>query len=200
MCRRSGTGRGRRAVEKKDGHGKGNWGDKPDGTYKRKGQEGSEDKPVEQVEEVEEKKEEPKVEEPKVEEPKVQYVEEILGYSLDEVLGKKATVAKKDKRAAEGIKGQKIEEVTGSKAEKASTLIKDLTSKDTYAKAAGENSELLGFAADEPQVEERAERGDRRERGGPRGRGGNQGARQGVRRVNPKQALRITDDDFPALE
>ena len=49
--RRSGTGRGRKAPEKKDGHGIGNWGDKQDKEYKRKGDD--EDKPVDVEEPVE---------------------------------------------------------------------------------------------------------------------------------------------------
>jgi len=192
LSRRSGTGRGRKPTDKKDGHGKGNWGDKPDGTYKRKG-DVEEEKVADANEEV---KAEEVVEEkpPKVEEPKVEYVEEIIGYSLDEVLANKKVVGRKEARAAEGIKGQKVQEVGETKTEKASTLAINQLKQNTYAKTADATNAILGFGGvkEEEQLPVRG-------RGAPRGRGGAQGGRPTGGRKNAKQALKITDEDFPAL-
>lgn len=177
--RRSGTGRGRRPTEKKDGHGKGNWGDKPDGEYKKKGAATEEAKP----EAVEEVKEEAK------EEAKVEVIEEIIGYSLDEVRAQKATVARKQARASEQIK----DKITGdqfTKTEKASTLRENQYKMQVHAKTGNAEAALLGFGG---STEER--QGSRP----TRGRGGAQGPRQGGRK-NARQALKLTDQDFPALE
>lgn len=75
--RQDGTGKGRRG-DKKGGHGKANWGDRDDKVYKKKGEETEEKK--------DEKAEEP-VEEKKEKEP--EYVEEVIGYSLDDFLADK---------------------------------------------------------------------------------------------------------------
>jgi hypothetical protein len=116
-----------------------------------------------------------------------------VGYSLDEVLSKKQTVQKKAARQAEGIKGQKVEEVKESKTEKASTLIYENRA-EQYAKTADSNNVLLGFGSVKEEVDPRGGRPQR-------GRGGNQAqaSRQGGRRQNPKQALKLTEEDFPAL-
>lgn len=148
--------------------------------------------------EEEAKATEPVVVEEKKEEPKVEYVEEILGYSLDDYLSNKATVARKAAREAEAIKGQKVE--AGAKKAAVTTIVTNLSGADTYAKVADPNVALLGFGsvAQEEPVAERRERGGR----GGRGRGGNQqtAPRQGGRRPNAKQALKLTEEDFPALE
>jgi hypothetical protein len=80
--RRSGTGRGRRPVDKKEGHGKFNTGDKEHVAYKKKGETG-EDAPAE--EEVKEAKVEAPVPEPEM---------EIIGFSLDEFMAGNTGVQK----------------------------------------------------------------------------------------------------------
>lgn len=96
--RKDGTGRAHRG-DKKEGHGKGNWGGaNDDKVYKKKGEETEERVEEETKEEAPAKKAAPKQE----------YVEEILGYSLDDFLKDKTVVGKKAERAAEGIKGAKV--------------------------------------------------------------------------------------------
>lgn len=166
--RRSGTGRGRRADEKKDGHGKGNWGDKP--TYKAKKEEATEEEKVEVKEEK-----------PVVEEKPVEY--EVIGYSMDEVLAQKAFAAKKAARQSEGIKGTKVQEGELKTAEKAATLKANSYAKDTLAKTADPNAVLFGFGDASRREDDSAPRGGR---GGRGGRGAPQAARQGGRRQNAK--------------
>lgn len=98
MDRQSGMGRGRKPREQKDGHGKGNWGDKADTEFKQKGT------PVEEEEKV--------VEEKKPEEPKVIIKEEVIGVSMDDFLGGRSRLNKKEAREAEGVKGAKVAENT----------------------------------------------------------------------------------------
>jgi len=86
MDRQSGTGRGRRPENKRDGHGKGNWGDSEDKLYKKKGEE-VEGAVLAEVPEVAEVKEEKKV----PEEPKVIIKEEIIGVSLADYMQNKTT-------------------------------------------------------------------------------------------------------------
>jgi len=120
MDRQSGTGRGRRAENKRDGHGKGNWGDRADVTYKKKGEEGTEAPAT--TTPAEETKVEEKKEEPKVEEPKVIIKEEIIGVSIDDYFQNKGKLARAQGRDAEGIKGAKVEARTDAKERQATLL------------------------------------------------------------------------------
>lgn len=95
--RRSGTGRGRRPDDKKDGHGKFNTGDKETVTYKQKGT-------------VEGEAEEAPVEEKKVAEPEPVVEMETIGYSMEEYLANKMFKGKREARNTEGVKG-KVETV-----------------------------------------------------------------------------------------
>jgi len=106
MDRQSGTGRGRRAENKRDGHGKGNWGDRADVTYKKKGEEG-------EAVASEEKKEEAK--EVKPEEPKVVVKTEVIGVSMDDFFQNRQKLGRAQAREAEGIKGQKVEALASEK-------------------------------------------------------------------------------------
>jgi hypothetical protein len=97
--RKSGTGRGRRPEDKREGHGKFNTGDKETVTYKQKGTVGEDG-------------EEAPVEEKKVAEPEPVVVEmETIGYSMEEYLANKMFKGKKEARNAEGVKGAKVETV-----------------------------------------------------------------------------------------
>jgi hypothetical protein len=98
--RRSGTGRGRRPEDKRDGHGKFNTGDKETVTYKQK-------KSVPEEAPAETPVEAP-VEEKKVPEPEPVVEMETIGYSMEEYLANKNFKGKKEARAAEGIKGAKV--------------------------------------------------------------------------------------------
>ena len=180
--RRDGTGRGRRP-DKKDGHGKGNWGDKPDVTYKKKGTDEEESKEPKKAVEEEQKVE------------KVKMITEIIGYSLEDVVGQQKTVAKKEVRKAEGITGTKVESNTTEKLHQ-STLLQNQYQKDTLATQTDVNNVLFGFGNAKDEEEE--VRGDKRapKRGG---REGGQQAQKGGRRQNPKQSLKKTEDDYPTL-
>lgn len=171
--RRDGTGKARRG-DKKDGHGKGNWG--KDGVYKKKEEEGTAEKPAEQEAPAEEEKKEAEPE----------YVEEILGVSLDDFLGGKQQVGPKAGRAAEKL-SQKVE-AAGDK-QKQSTVQQNAYMKTIHAKTTTENSVLLGVQADDDDVRGGDRRGDR---------AGN-AAQRGGRKQNAKQALKKTEDDFPTL-
>lgn len=187
--RRSGTGRGRRPEQKRDGHGKSNWGDKPEVTYKQKGAEaGSEAKPTEGAPE-EEKKEEP-------EEEKVELVTEILGVSLDDFKQGVKGLAKKEGRKADVIK-EKVQENATTKEKQSTLQKKDLSAVATVGDKEG--VQLFGFSG-APEDEDAPNRGGRA--GGRGGRGGRQeqATRQGGgRRQNAKQALKKTEDEFPTL-
>lgn len=174
--RKDGTGKGRRG-DKKDGHGKGNWG-KEGGVYKQKGEETAE-KPAE--------KEEAVVEEEK-KQPEPEYREEILGYSLDDFLAGKQTTSKKEGRAADKLT-QKVEARGGEK-EKQSTVLQNQYLKGAVAKTAHANGSLLGVQADEQESSAPPRGGNRR---------GDGGAQRGGRKQNARQALKKTEDDFPAL-
>lgn len=96
--RKDKTGVARRG-DKKDGEGRANWGNEGDRQYKKKS--------VEEGEAVAEAVEEVKT--PK--EPEVQYIEEIIGYSLDDYFKtSNAAAGKKEARKADGIKGEKVAE------------------------------------------------------------------------------------------
>lgn len=148
-------------------------------TYKKKGEEtkeGATTKPAE------EEKREPK-------EPKIQYREEVVGYSLDDVLASRTFGTKKEARAAEGIKAKtqandRTKEYNVSK-------IQNQYQKNTIGKVVNANQALLGFGAkhldrDEDDEEQKPRRNQ-------------EGGQRGGRRQNPKQALKKTDDDFPSL-
>merc|ERR1712166_859889 len=95
-------------------------------------------------------------------------------------------------KASEGIKGQKIEE---SKADKVhqGTLLRKGYAIDHAKKADSKQNMMFGFQATVDNVHEDVpSRGGIGERGGDRAEGGG-------RRQNAKQALKVTDDDFPTL-
>lgn len=179
MDRKDGTGQARRG-DKKGGHGKGNWGKDGEGVYKKKGAE--EETKEEAPAEVEEEKED-----------KTQYVEEVIGYSLDDFLKDKTQTAGK-KEARQGAKiSAKVEAVKDEKVHQ-STILKNQYQKGAIAKTTGQNGALLGFQAEEYD----AERGDRGDRRGGRG-GAADAGRGGGRKQNARQALKKTEDDFPTL-
>lgn len=121
MDRKDGTGAARRG-DKKGGHGKGNWGKDGEGVYKKKGAE-------------EETKEEPAAEVEEEKEDKTQYVEEVIGYSLDDFLkGTTQTAGKKDARAGTKMSA-KVEEKKDTK-EHQSTVLKNQYQKGSMAKTA----------------------------------------------------------------
>lgn len=69
--------------------------------------------------------------------------------------------------------------------------------KGSYGTTTNENQALLGFGS-VPDADDEEERGA----GGTRGRGGRrnqEGGQRGGRRQNAKQALKKTEEDFPAL-
>lgn len=170
--RRDGTGKANRG-DKKAGHGKGNWG--KEGVYKKK-EEDTAEKPAETEEPVEEEKKEAEPE----------YVEEILGYSLDDFLsGKQVTGGPKEARAAEKL-ALKVEAAADKT--KQSTLLQNAYMKNAVAKTTTANAVHLGIQADD---ETDARGGDRR--------GGRDGGQRGGRKQNAKQALKKTEDDFPTL-
>jgi plasminogen activator inhibitor 1 RNA-binding protein len=169
--RRDGTGKANRG-DKKGGHGKGNWG--KEGVYKKK-EEDTAEKPAETTEE-------PVEEEKKEAEP--EYVEEILGFSLDDFLSGKQTVGPKEGRAAEKLT-QKVE--AGGEKQKQSTVLQNAYMKNAVAKTTGAGVAHLGIQADDDDV-----------RGGDR-RGGRDGGQRGGRKQNAKHALKKTEDDFPTL-
>ena len=190
MDRQSGAGRGNRPENKRDGHGKGNWGDKEDKTYKKKGEAGEEEE---------------KVEEKKEEEPKVTVKTEVIGVSMDDFFAGRERKTKAEARAAEGIKGAKIVEVKSEKVHQ-TTVQQNTYLKGAIAVTADQKvAELTGFASVADRDDEDG-RGGRGGRGGARGgRGGNdRGGRggndqKGGRRQNPRQSLRKTEEDFPSL-
>jgi len=83
MDRKSGTGRGRRPQNKRDGAGKGNVGMRDDVAYKKKVDDGEEQKTEDKPEE---KQEEAQEEEKKEEEPKVIVKTEVIGISMDDFM------------------------------------------------------------------------------------------------------------------
>ena len=177
--RKDGTGRAHRG-DKKDGHGKGNWGGaKDDKVYKKKGEETEE-----RAAEEETKEEAPVKKAP----PKQEYVEEILGYSLDDFMKDKTVVGKKAERASEGIKGQKVVANDATKV-KQTTIQQNQYLKGAVAKTTGENALALGLTGDDEE----------RGYGGNRGGRNQEGGQRGGRRGNAKQALRKTEEDFPSL-
>lgn len=143
--KQSGAGRGtRKPDEKKGGHGRGNWGAKPDRAYKR-GQvdEGvPEGKVPEKMSEATTPAEKPaaaKVEEEK--EPETVEEEVILGVGLDDFLKTRTVKEKVDARKPEGIKGAKVQKGDDFKLERQGTLLK----KDTAKVSRAGGHELLGF-------------------------------------------------------
>lgn len=168
----SGAGRGtRKPAERKGGHGKGNWGDRPDAAHKR-GQAGAEADAQDQAQApdtsalAEEKPEKAdKVEEEKVPEAE-KVVEEIIGVSLDDFLKTKTFKAKAQARQSEGIKDAKVVDAKaalGREKEKQSTMLiaKDVRQEGGRVAA----HELLGFQAggdDDDAVPGRGGRGGRR--------------------------------------
>ena len=178
MDRQDGTGKALRG-NKKAGHGKANWGDRDDKVYKKKGEENA----------TEEKKAEEPVEEKKEKEP--EYVEEVIGYSLDDFLADKTFGAKKEARAAQGVK-DKNAKANAEVKEKQSTVLQAQAVKSTAFAAGGGTEKIhLGFTADdnEPVGDRRGGRGGRNQEGGQRG----------GRRQNARAALKKTEDEFPTL-
>jgi len=179
--RKDRTGRANRG-NKKDGEGRANWGGDNEREYKKK----SADEATEPVEEV-------KV----ARDPSPQYIEEIIGVSLDDFFKGYKGTQKKEARAAEGIKGEKTKASDGGKTHQ-ETVQKNQYLKGTVAKTADVNNNMFGFGAapeDEPVESSRGGRGGR----GRGARGGGSIVNQGGRRQNAKQALKKTDDDFPTL-
>lgn len=129
--KKSGTGRGRRPFDKKEGHGKFNTGDKEHVAYKKKGDDGEEVA----VEEVKEAKVEAPVPEPEM---------EIIGYSMDEFMAGKKMVGKKESRAAEGVKGAKVQANDSVKVHQ-ETVQQNKYAKDTLATTTDVNNNLMGF-------------------------------------------------------
>ena len=168
---------GEKRFDRQDGTGKARRERKPragEETYKKKGEEGTPKQPVE-----EEKKER---------EPKIQYREEVVGYSLDEVLAGRTFGTKKEARATDGVKAKtqandRTKEYQVSKQQ-------NQYQKNATGKVVNENQALLGFGAKHLDRDEDEEE--------PRQRRNQEGGRGG-RRQNPKQALKKTDDDFPTL-
>jgi hypothetical protein len=124
----SGAGRGtRKPADRKGGHGKGNWGDRPDAAHKRgkpeaEGDEGKQTEAPDTSALAEDKPEKvEKVEEEKVAESE-KVVEEIIGVSLDDFLKTKTFKGKAQARASEGIKDAKVEAL-GREKEKQSTML-----------------------------------------------------------------------------
>ena len=117
---------------------------------------------------------------------------ETIGYSMEEYLANKMFKGKKNARAAEGIKGQKVLAHEATKTDVQTTVQQNTYLKDTVAKTADANNTYFGFSAvdDDEEVPGRGGRGGRTTDGGNRG---------GARRQNPKQALKKTEDDFPTL-
>merc|ERR1711935_588241 len=110
----SGAGRGtRKPADRKGGHGKGNWGDRPDAAHKRgaAGAEGEQQDPAQAADASALAGEKPakaeKVEEEKVPEPE-KVVGEIIGVSLDDFLKTKTFKGKAQARQSEGIKDAKV--------------------------------------------------------------------------------------------
>lgn len=122
MDRRSGTGRGRRPENKKEGHGKGNVGQRDDVAYKKKTDDAGEE------EQVEEKKEEA----PKVEEPKVIIKEEVIGISIEDFFANRQRIGKKEGREAEGVKDAKVQ-AKGDEKVKQATLLQNQYQKGSVA-------------------------------------------------------------------
>lgn len=149
----SGAGRGtRKPAERKGGHGKGNWGDRPDAAHKRGRTDGDqgEDANREQTDApdtsalAEDKPEKvEKVEEEKVPESE-QVVEEVIGVSLDDFLKTKTFKAKAQARQAEGIKDAKVQALGREKEKQSTMLIAKDVKKDIGRVGA---HELLGFQA-----------------------------------------------------
>lgn len=221
--RRDGTGAARRG-DRKAGFGRGGWGERPDQIYKRKGEDDEEfahdvtkpkqqhgrgghtqHRPQRDHKDKEEKKEK---EEEKAE---VQVVEEVIGYSLDEVIGQRAqATGRKEARAPEGVKGEKVQALDAEKV-KQSTVQQNQYAKDTLAKQADPNNDnvLLGFSQ-VPDEDDERRGGKRGGRGGHGGHGHGHGHAQEKRdhghahgnkggRKNAKQALKMTEDDYPSL-
>lgn len=187
MDRQSGTGRGRRE-NKRDGHGKGNWGQKEDVQYKKKGEE----PPAEEG-----KKEDPapsKEEEKEKEEDKVVIKTEIIGVSMDDFLGGKNRREKKEGRQAEGIKGAKVAAFNEEKQKQSTVLQHQYLKGNTVNKRAEvEDGLKIGFQDNYDFVEDK--RGGR----GGRGRGGKQDNAQRGGRRQGRQSLKKTEEDFPSL-
>lgn len=121
----SGAGRGtRKPSDKKGGAGRGNWGNNPDRAHKQgKNEEGgaTEGKPAAKVAEDAKPA---KVEEEKTAEPEEETVEVVLGVGLDDFLRTRTVRDRAQARAAEGIKGQKVEAAGAVKGEKAAQVQK----------------------------------------------------------------------------
>jgi len=200
MDKKSGTGRGKRD-ERKDGHGKGNW-----GTDKAVAEDGKKivDEEEKKDDVTEEKKEEAK---PIDIEEKVEEVLEVqeVGITLDDFLAQKQASSKGLLSAqaagrSHGKQTTKGIEVSEAEKRRITTIDSKLTGKDVYAVTRGDGADFLGFSSkDEDDFttgrpaaggrgdRERRERGPRQPRGG-KGRGGRNGGK-----------IQIDDESFPAL-
>lgn len=193
MDRQSGTGRGRRPVNKRDGAGKANVGYDEKMAYKKK-QDG----------EGEATKEEEKVEEVPAE-PKIKTKTEVIGVSMQDYLQSHTMLSKKQAREAEIIK-EKTEASSVQKVHQ-STVLQNQYQKGSVAKTSDkEVANMTGFGnVKDDDFEgarggDRGRGGDRRGRRSDAGRGGRPDAGQkGGRRQNPKAALKKTEEDFPTL-
>merc|ERR1712060_651235 len=135
-------------------------------------------------------------------EPVVEEEEEEVGFTLDDYFAaKQAKSTGLDAAANAGREKEKITEKTkgrdGDK-QRITTIDKKLTSGDTHAVRPDVNANLLAFQAREDDDFEGGSRGGRGGRGG-RGDRGPREPRQGGRGGRRGGKMAITDDDFPAL-
>jgi hypothetical protein len=126
----------------------------------------------------------------------------ILGVSFDDYFKENASTAAKQGRAAEGLKGQKVQANAAVK-EHVATLKTNAYAVHARSKHAVDGKDgaalTIGFQAmgDEEDDSGRGGRGGRG-RGG-RVVGGDRVAKEGGRRQTARKALAKTDEDFPTL-
>lgn len=196
--RRSGTGRGR--GQKKEGHGKGNWGKDDDVKKDEPTAEGAEgeEKKDEEAKPVEEKKPEPKEETEYDKEKRRIREEEEKVKTLDDYLatrktaGLKAQMREVEKFAEKNVtEGGNLQDARVT-SKKSNVLLYNAGQGKT------QETELLGFQAGADDDFEDDRRGGRGGRG--RGRGNRGGDRQEAGRKGPRGGkMKFGDDDFPTL-
>lgn len=193
--RQSGAGKGtRKPDDKKGGHGRGNWGDKPDQAYKR----GQVDDSVPDVAiptkivtpaEVAEEAESSKGLKIKVAAAAPVEEEVVVGVDLDDYLKGREVREKVKAREAEGLKGVKVLKVEDLKIEKQSTFERKEAALKVSKKQSGR--ELLGFSGADDTMES-AKTTIRTEL--------RKGIASPMKRGHAKKALkRMSVDDFPPL-
>lgn len=189
--RKDGTGKAHR--ERKQGHGKGNWGkDKPE-------QVGAQEETKDEVPEKKEEEVKP-VEEEKKEEPEQPEEEVYVGKTLDDYLAEKQATSKgllaqKNTREHEKVTDKNLQAQEVDFGGRVAQRNNKLAGRDTYTLSRGTGAELLGFSGGKDEEEFESSRPSR----GRGGRGGRPDRPPQQRAGRRGGKFVVNDDNFPAL-